>query len=217
MKLMDLLKRKETAEKELEQISGNLDGLKEQQAALADQITGAIDSNDFALVEELTAEQAKIENKIKATKLILDRKTGTGTLDPEEVKAANNAEMKEYQKKIDKAQGIADDARREYFRKQIEVAALIGQAWQARADYISLIPGIENPHTINAQTTDFDSVKTPFVWNRNREEEEIINEIRPDGLALMVDARRDRFDSYSGRDHTPRDTGVIVSKYNHYQ
>ncbi len=213
MKATDFKKRMESAEKELERLSGELDGLKQQRATLDVEITAAIDADDFGKVEKLTAKHSESDNRIRAAELIISRKKETSAANRPELIAANNAEMQDFQKRIDKAQAAADDTLREYFRKLLEVAALVNQAWITRAGYVSILPGIEDPTTTNAQTNDFAGVSCAIRWNRTPENEAVLKSIAPDAISVLNDATRSHYNQWAGRNWQPRDPGVIISKH----
>lgn len=201
MKVSDFKKKQENAAKELERLAADLAGLKDQRDALSVEITNAIDADDFAKVEKLTAQQSGLDNKIRAAELIIGRKQETSAVSLVEIAAASNAEMMDFQKKINKAQNAADDALREYFRKVLDVAALVDQAWNVRADYIRLVPGIEDPTTTNVQTNDFDGVSGHIrPIQRTPETDKMLTEIRPDAWQLINSATRDRFNRWAGQD-----------------
>lgn len=205
MKVSDFKKKQETAAKDLDRLAADLAGLKDQRAALAVEINAAIDADDFGKVEKLTAQQTGIDNKIRAAELIIARKKETSAVDPAEIAAASNAEMMDFQKKIDKAQNAADDVLREYFRKVLDVAALVDQAWNVRADYLRLIPGIEDPTTRNIQTNDFEGVSCKIRIDRKPETDAMLQEIRPDALRLIHEATRDRFNRWAGQNEPARE------------
>ena len=206
MKISDFKKRQETASRDLEKLSADLAGLKDQRAALAVDITSAIDADDFARVEKLTAQQSALENRIKAAEMIIARKQETSAVNPAEVAAASNAEMMDYQKKIDKAQAAADDILRDYFRKVLEIAALVEQSWKTRADYLRLLPGIEDPTTDNIQTKGFNGVSHKVrKVDRNAEIDAILTDINPDALRLLSELTKNRFNRWAGQNEPARE------------
>ena len=213
MKVADIKKKQESAARELEKLGADLAGLKDQRAALADEINIAIDADDFAKVEKLTAQMTGIDNKIRAAELIISRKKETGAVKHEEIIGANNIEMKEWQKRIDKAQAAADAALNDHLVKLLEVAALVNQAWTARAEYVQLIPGIEDPFSVNAQTGLFDVPMCRIDSGKCKVWREPLQAIRPDALAVLEEAARNHINQYAGRDLRSKDPGVVISKY----
>ena len=206
-------KRKADSEAETVRLENDIANLKAQYNDYESQINDAIDSGNLSAVEKLTAKQTEVENRIKATQKIIDRKTSAAVLTVDEVAEAANAETAEYQNKIEKAEEAVLTAKKEYFKKVLAVAALVGEAWQTRAEYISLIPGIEDPTTNNVQTTAFDWVSHHIKWERDSETDELLKSINPNALDLMSNATRDRWNSWAGRNHTPRRVDVTISKH----
>ena len=199
MKAADFKKQIDAAARELERLSGDLAALKAQNAALTGEINSAIDAGNYSQVEKLTAKQTDLNNKIRAAELIVARKKETGAVSREEIAKASNSEMLEMQKKIDKAQSAANEAYKDYLRKLLDVAALVNQAWNVRAEYLVLIPGITDPYSYSAETTGFESISHNIKWKRDPETDEIMTAINPDAPVIMSNATRDRFNPFAGR------------------
>lgn len=199
MKAADFKKQIDAAARELERLSGELAALKAQNVALTGEINSAIDSDNYSQVEKLTAKQTELNNKIRAVELIVARKKETGAVSRAEIAKASNSEMLEMQKKIDKAQSAANEAYKDYLRKLLDVAALVNQAWNVRAEYLVLIPGITDPYSYSAETTGFESISHNIKWKRDPETDEIMTAINPDAPVIMNNATRDRFNPFAGR------------------
>ena len=199
MKAADFKKQMDAAARELERLSGDLAALKAQNVTLSDEINSAIDADNYSLVEKLTAKQTELNNKIRAAELIVARKKETGAVSRAEIAKASNSEMLEIQKKIDKAQSAANEAYKDYLRKLLDVAALVNQAWNVRAEYLVLIPGITDPYSYSAETTGFESISHNIKWRRDPETDEMMTTIKPDALVIMQNATRDRFNPFAGR------------------
>lgn len=199
MKAADFKKQIDAAARELERLSGELAALKAQNVALTGEINSAIDSDNYSQVEKLTAKQTELNNKIRAVELIVARKKETGAVSRAEIAKASNSEMLEMQKKIDKAQSAANEAYKDYLRKLLDVAALVNQAWNVRAEYLVLIPGITDPYSYSAETTGFESISHNIKWRRDPETDEMMTTINPDAPVIMSNATRDRFNPFAGR------------------
>ena len=199
MKAADFKKQIDAAARELERLSGELAALKAQNVTLSDEINSAIDADNYSQVEKLTAKQTELNNKIRAVELIVARKKETGAVSRAEIAKASNSEMLEMQKKIDKAQSAANEAYKDYLRKLLDVAALVNQAWNVRAEYLVLIPGITDPYSYSAETTGFESISHNIKWKRDPETDEIMTAINPDAPVIMSNATRDRFNPFAGR------------------
>lgn len=199
MKAADFKKQIDAAARELERLSGELAALKAQNIALTGEINSAIDSDNYSQVEKLTAKQTELNSKIRAVELIVARKKETGAVSRAEIAKASNSEMLEMQKKIDKAQSAANEAYKDYLRKLLDVAALVNQAWNVRAEYLVLIPGITDPYSYSAETTGFESISHNIKWKRDPETDEIMTAINPDAPVIMNNATRDRFNPFAGR------------------
>ena len=198
MKLADIKKKMAAAEKELERRNADLNKLKEQRAALDAEITDAIDSGNDSGVEKLVARQLDLDNKILAQEKIIARKRETSGVSEDEIINAANVETAEYQRQINKAEAVAQDAKREYYRKIAAVAALVNAAWDARTEYVSLLPGIESPNTFNPQTSKFNMVSY-HASDIPEYERAQMRETMPEELAAIVGATRSRVNMFVGR------------------
>lgn len=212
MKASELRKKQETVAKELDRRSADLKDLMAKRDALSEEINSVIDADDLPRVEKLTAQLTVLENKIRAEELTIARKKET-LVNPTEIATASNEEMKEWQRKAEKAQAAADNAFNDYLRKLLDAASIVVQAWDARAEYIKLIPGIEDPYSINAQTTDFNGVGCSIEWGRYKEWDEHLLAINPDALGILHEATRERFNRWAGRDFAPVIPDVTISKH----
>lgn len=203
-------KRQEEAEKELAKLSEELDNLNQDLAKIQEEINNAIDNENLSLVEKLTLKESEIKNRIHAKELIIARKIEKGDGIAPDIIKANNDAMDDCQKRIDKAQEAISDAYRDYLGKVLDAAKLVIQAWKIRADYVSLLPEVEDPYTINHQNTDFRYVSHKIKTYFTEDDYKIMKSINPDAVNILSDLTRNR-EKRVYRDDPPS-FNVIISK-----
>ena len=178
-KLEDFKKRSAESEQDIARLSMNLDALRQSRADLETQIIAAIDSDNNSIVEKLTEKESDLDNKIRAAEKILERKKETASPDPEEVAAANNAEMKKYQAEVSSLMKDAEKYRRQYYETIIRAAEIAQAARALRAEYRQLVDAYHDDNR-------FDTVHgglTRFAFAQH--EMELMNSIKPGAVNLV--------------------------------
>lgn len=178
-KLNDFKKRKAEQEQEIDKLSGNLDALRQSRVDLEAQIIAAIDTDNLSVVDKLTEKETEMDNKIRAGEKILERKKETAQLDPDEVAAANNAEMKKYQGDISDTMKEAEKHLRLYYETIIQAAEIAQNARQLRLEYLLLVGAEHDDYR-------FDTVhgglkRGPF----SNHEMDLMNGIKPNAVNLV--------------------------------
>ena len=183
-KLNDFKKRKAEQEQEIDKLSGNLDALRQSRADLEAQIIAAIDTDNLSVVDKLTEKESELDNKIRAGEKILERKKETAQLDPDEVAAANNAEMKKYQGDISDTMKEADKYLRLHYDALIRAAEIAQNARQLRAEYLLLVDASHDDYRFDAVHGGLK--RGPFT----NQEMELMNSIKPGAVILVNDNLR---------------------------
>lgn len=202
-------KRMQEQEKEINRLHSELDELTDLRKNIDLEINQAIDADDSARAEKLLARQREIEVKIEVKQRTIDRKSPAVDLD--EIVQAANKDTLEYQKKINTAEAALLTAKKAYLSKLLEVASLVNEAWNTRTEYCSLVGGIEDPTTYNAQTRDFQGVCTEYLrWDD--QDDELLTAINPEALGILRTATGNHTNLYAGRDFRTRVPDVTVFK-----
>ena len=115
--IKDFQKLREQLESELQKMSANLDRLNESRQALEEQIAAAIDEEKLSAVEKLTAQEAELDNRIRAAEKILARKKEKAAIDREELAATWNDELQKDQNNFNSVMAEAQEIKRQYFKK----------------------------------------------------------------------------------------------------
>lgn len=182
MKDLDYFRKLQAAGRaEIDKLSGTLDKLRQDRAALEEQITAAIDAEELDKVERLTAKESELDNRIRAAEKILERKREKTTLDRDELAAANNAAMQKGQAAYNAVMEDANRLKTQYFKKLLEAAEIVTDARNTRSGYLTLA-GVENPHRITGHNGDFKYVTAGITIPLSNADKQIIAGIAPDAL-----------------------------------
>ena len=203
-------KRRQDRAAEIIRLSSDLDAMKAQRQQMETEINAAIDGDNTAQAERLVNQQHDLDVKIEVLERTISRKSAKD-LDRAEIIEASNKETADYQKKIDQAQTAVMTAKKAYLSKLIDLAALVNEAWDARTNFCRLLEEIDDPTSYNVQTKEFDGVHASVRWDKL--DEDLLKEINPAAVSILSEAARNKTNIYAGRDSTPKDPGVLVSKY----
>lgn len=178
-KLEDFKKRAAESEQDISRLSMSLDALRQNRADLETQIIAAIDSDNTSIVEKLTEKESDLDNKIRAAEKILERKKEMARPDPEEVAAANNAEMKKYQGDFSDTMKEADKYLRLHYDALIRAAEIAQNARQLRAEYLLLVDASHDDYRFDAVHGGLK--RGPFT----DQEMDLMNSIKPGAVILV--------------------------------
>ncbi len=182
MKTLDYYKkRKQEVEQEHAKLAGTLAALRQERAAMEDQINAAIDADNLADVENLTAKETSLDNRIRATEKILERKKATDGVkaDHAELITANNAEMKKYQDDCSAAMKAALKYHRQYIENLLKAAQIVQEANAIRDEYLQL-------DVVKNDTGSFDYVSAGFGGRLSVFDESVLKEINPEANVLQI-------------------------------
>lgn len=191
MKYLDwFIKRKEEVDQEIAKLSGNLDRLNENRQALEEQIAAAIDEEKLSVVEKLTAQEAELDNRIRATEKIMARKKEKSTFDREELAAAWNDELQKYQNNYNSTMDEALELKRQYYKKIFEAAKVVAESRGRRIDYLKFA-NVKLPNGGNYSYDQeicilgFKTIQAKIHKHFRPEDEEMIRGIDPDALRII--------------------------------
>lgn len=186
--IKDFQKLREQLESELQKMSANLDRLNESRQALEEQIAAAIDEEKLSAVEKLTAQEAELDNRIRAAEKILARKKEKAAIDREELAATWNDELQKDQNNFNSVMAEAQEIKRQYFKKLFEAAKVVAESRGRRLEYLKFanagLPN-SNPYTQELYNLDFKTIDATISKRFTSEDEEMIRGIDPDALRLI--------------------------------
>lgn len=174
-------KAKSDNEQELARLTDELDNLIQNRENLEAQITEAIDAENLAAVEKLTEKVSATDIKINAQKRIIERKHEKNVFSMEELAAANNADIEQYQKEYNAAREEAENLKKQYFKKMIEAGKIIEASNHRRLEYMKLA-GIEELYISKVENRGFKYVRSSFRGQFTPDEENEIKQIDPSGI-----------------------------------
>ncbi len=183
-------KRKEESTAEQAKTAAELDSMRQNLAALDEEITAAVDAENLDLVADLNAQKMKLSNRIQAAEMIAARKKEKGAFSREEVAAANNDEMKRLQDEYNTAMETADKLHLDYIRALIVAAEIMQKAKNVRAEYLALVGTKEIQDVSNQGNSDFKKVCGSYDGQLTFKENETVNKMRPGAVVLINSMRR---------------------------
>ena len=189
MKMLEwFIKRKAEADQELAKLSGGLDKLNDSRQVLEEQIAAAIDEEKLSVVEKLTAQEAELDNRIRAAEKILERKKEKSSFNREELAAAWNDELQKSQEDYNSTMAEAREIKRQYFMKILEAAKVVAESRGRRLDYLKFanakLPN-SSPYEQEICNLDFKTINATISKRFTSEDEEMIRGIDPDALRLI--------------------------------
>ena len=106
----------------------------------------------------------------------------------EELAAANNADIEQYQKEYNAAREEAENLKKQYFKKMIEAGKIIEASNHRRLEYMKLA-GIKNLYLSKVENRGFKYVRSSFRGQFTPDEQNEIQQIDPNGI-LYINAMR---------------------------
>ena len=131
--------KKQKTEHDIIERQKQIDNLKDQLAALENDIFAAIDADSLDDVERLTRSKYDLQLRIDSAEMINKRKTESGGVSPEEAQAAWDEDLEKRQKAISAKSDRANKLLQDAVRAAADLAQEVTTAESIRARYARLI------------------------------------------------------------------------------